>query len=224
MTVKRQQPHTRSHRLFLLSLICIAGMFLLSACTGADGEFLADLAKSWVQDTGLINADGSPNYGEIAKAGAKKLFTGTSGDSTVDAALTAGPVVKNIHDADKLAEQGATAGGEEGLQAIDNAIEMRPNDWRYWEQKGALLLAEGRAAEAKQAFDHSNSLVQQHIDKGADCKMYTRNLLYQRQDALTTQVQRYYDLGQDPPAVILNRLHAVQADISALNSPSGPCG
>ncbi|MEK6587540.1 MAG: hypothetical protein AABY97_01700 [Chloroflexota bacterium] len=96
-------------------------------------------------------------------------------------------VVKNLEDADRMAQQGAADGD---LAKIEVAIASRPSDWSYQEQKAALLLAQGDADGAAAASARSEGLVRERVRQGGDCSTLARNLLTHRLNALATQQQR----------------------------------
>lgn len=166
-------------RLALIGGLLLAAP-LLSGCTQEDLDWIVAEARAWARANSLIDDQGDPNY-----LGITLWYFNPSTDPAARAALDAGRVVKGVEDADRLAEQGATEGN---LELIEQAIDRRPEDWSYQEQKGALLLAQGDAAGAQAAFDEATDLVQQRIDGGGDCRSLARNLLTHRQMALQTQL------------------------------------
>jgi hypothetical protein len=79
--------------------------------------------------------------------------TGTSGIPEVDALLTAKSQLDKIDQADKLVAEGRKKGD---ITKVEQAMAMRPGDWRYGYQAGALLLEQGDAAGAKKYFDNAS--------------------------------------------------------------------
>jgi hypothetical protein len=73
-------------------------------------------------------------------------FTGTSGDAMIDAVLGAKAQLDRIGEADALMEQGRHSGDPEKME---EAIALRPHDWRYRVEAATLNLAQNdlKAAE-----------------------------------------------------------------------------
>lgn len=164
--------------LLVLSLVLAAP--LLGGCTQEDIDWIVAEGRAWARANGLIDEQGNPDY-----LGIGLWYISPSTDPAARAALDAGLVVKGIEDADQLAQQGAESGN---LDLIEQAIDRRPEDWSYQEQKGALLLALGDAAGAEAAFNEATHVVRQRIEDGGDCRSLARNLLTHRQLALKTQL------------------------------------
>ena len=162
----------------LLAALLVAAP-LLTACTRDDFAFVQSLAKEWAAGKGLLDSAGKPDYFNIAL-----LLADPSSDPEAAAALQAGIVVKGVEDADRLAQQGAAEGD---LTKIDAAIRARPSDWSYQEQKAAVLAAQGDPSGATAAFEKSESLVQERVRQGGDCRNLARNMLTHRLDALAVQ-------------------------------------
>lgn len=166
-------------RWLLIGVLMLAAP-LLAGCTQDDIDWIVAEGRAWARSNGLIDDAGNPDY-----IGIGLWYFDPATDPAARAALDAGRVVKGINDADQLAEQGAANGD---LALIDQAIDQRPEDWSYQEQKGALLLAQGDQNGAQAAFDHATDLVRQRIDSGGDCSSLARNSLTHRQMALQTQL------------------------------------
>ena len=78
---------------------------------------------------------------------------GTSGISEVDAVLDAKKQLDKIDEADKLVAEGRKEGD---VEKIEQAIRMRPGDWRYKYQAGAVLLEQGEVQRAKDYIDSAS--------------------------------------------------------------------
>ena len=163
----------------------IAGLVLitpvLSACTQEDIDWLFAIGEEWGRANGVIDDAGNINYGQAVM----QLFGLPSGDPLVDAALDAGSVVANLEAAEDLARQGVESGD---IAKVEAAIEARAKDWGFYEQKAALLMAQGDSAGADRSFDDSEDLVGDQISKGGDCSLLARNLYTHRIMALETQL------------------------------------
>ncbi len=153
---------------------------LLSACTQEDIDWIVAEGRAWARANDLIDDQGNPNYLRITL-----WYFNPSTDPAARAALDAGRVVVGVEQADRLAQQGAEQGN---LELIEQAIDRRPEDWSYQEQKGALLLAQGNDNGAQAAFNFASDLVRLRIEAGGDCTSLARNSLTHRQLALQTQL------------------------------------
>lgn len=78
---------------------------------------------------------------------------GTSGIPEVDAMLEAKSQLDKIDQADKLAAEGRKEGD---VEKIKKAIAMRPGDWRYKYQAGAVLLEQGDVDRAEDYFTNAS--------------------------------------------------------------------
>ena len=184
-------------------------------------EELAEMALEWANQRKLISTDAegniSPDYIQIAGYEAQRVLRGTTGDSDLDAALIAGPVVKSVHDADKLAEEGMRT---RDPAKLDEAIEARPGDWNYHDQKAAILAINGQSDDALFSFTASEQLVEQRIDEGGSCRGLYQNMLRGRIDALRDQ------LANDPDDVFTDAaLKQAEQQLAALNgnAPGNVC-
>lgn len=186
--------------LWILGLLLAAP--LLGACTQEDIDWIVAEGRAWARANDLIDDQGNPNY-----IGVAIWYASPSTDPAARAALDAGRVVKGIQDADQLAQDGARSGN---LDLIEQAIDRRPEDWSYQEQKAALLLAQEDAAGAEAAFNQATDMVQERIAGGGDCRSLARNLLTHRQAALHTQMQ------MRPNAALQDKLDETNLELNLL--------
>lgn len=120
---------------FLRKFGCLALVSLMalviSGCTDQDWKDLASFAKTWAEMHNLADKDGNPNI--------TKIFTRATGLSTddeqADAAIDAGLTVKNFKDVEKLSEEARESGD---IKTINKAIDLRPGEFRYYNQRGAI--------------------------------------------------------------------------------------
>lgn len=175
---------------------------LLAGCTQEDLDWIVAEGRAWARANGLIDEQGKLDY-----VGIGLWYFNPATDPGARAALDAGMVAKGIEDADQLAQQGA-ANGDLGL--LEQAIDRRPQDWSYQEQKGALLLAQGDAAGSEAASGQATELVQERIAGGGDCRSLARNLLTHRQMALQTQ------LAARPNDALQTKLDETNLELSLL--------
>lgn len=168
-------------------LVAVALLPLLAACEDTSMiDFLAEMAVEWAQEKKILKADNAIDWIQVGSYQLQRAWDGTTGDSELDAALEAGPIVYNFHQADKLSEQGLAEGD---TAKIDQAISMRPDDWSYYDKKAAVLIQQGNAADGYRQFEESESLVSERIDNGGDCKTLKLNLYRNRESALLSQLE-----------------------------------
>lgn len=125
----------------MLALPVLASM--LAGCTKQDWQDLADFAKTWAREHKLLNEDGNPNYVAI---GGRTVFGTSTGDEQTDAVIDGGTVVKNFEEAEKLSEEASESGDK---KKVDQAIRLRPGEFRYYNQRGAMLLLPGKSGWEK---------------------------------------------------------------------------
>lgn len=224
----KTHPKSPLRRILLLPLILLITP-LLTACESAEAEFFAELAVDWATEKGIMSLEcegsGQSNctydLNETVLGvyiTGVKIGTAFGRSPEIQAALDAGDVVYNQEQADELAEQGAREGD---LSLIDQAIESRPDDWSYHDQRASVLTAQGNLAAADESFAKAESLVQDRIAAGESCYKLQRNLLNNRIAALEIQ------LDKDPSNAELNDRYAGAFEqLNALESggPASPCG
>jgi tetratricopeptide (TPR) repeat protein len=224
----RSQRRTLLDRgLVVVALVLLSP--LLAACEDADSEAIAQLAVDWAVEKGLMSLECSgPGQSDCtydlneaalgAYLGIARIGGSLGGMSPeMQAALDAGDVVQVQEEDDELAEKGAREGN---LELIDQAIESRPEDWSYHDQRAALLLAQGDTAAAEKSFAEAESLVDKRIAANEDCYILKRNLLNNRMAAINIQLDRY------PTNAELNdRLAGAHEQLQALEAggPGSPC-
>jgi hypothetical protein len=120
---------TTSLRKGLLSLLLVSLLLSTAGCS-LQAELMALALEFW------------PEYL------AYKL-KGTSGIPEVDAVLEAKAQLDKIDKADKLAAEGRKKGD---VDKVREAMAMRPGDWRYGYQAGAVLLEQGDVKGADSYF------------------------------------------------------------------------
>jgi len=212
----------------LLALVLLL-VPLLAGCNDADSEAVAQLAVDWAVEKGLMSyncsgpsqSDCEYDLNETSLAvyiGLAKVGTMLGRSSEMQAALDAGDVVLAQEQADELVQAGAAEGN---LEKIDQAIEARPDDWSYRDQRGALLLVQGDIEGADASFAQAEQLVEKRVADGESCYVLQRNLLNNRIAALETQ------LDKDPGNAELNDRYAgAHEQLQALENggPADPCG
>lgn len=206
------------HRFLRFMLVALALLPLLSACEDtAMVDFLAEMAVEWAQEKGILTAEKTVDWIQVGSYQLQRAFKGTTGDSELDAALEAGPVVHNLHQADKLSDEGLAEGN---LDKIDQAISMRPDDWSYYDKRAAVLVARGNDVEAERNLEEAEWLVDDRIQNGGDCKTLKLNLYRNREQALLSQLS-----GDEGNPHLLDLLDETQSQIYYLenNHELSPC-
>lgn len=212
---------TTGKRLLLLGTLLLLS-FTLTACDdpGLVDELL-EMALEWAGQRKLVSVDEEGNlginYGQVVIYEGQRRLLGTTGDSDLDAALIAGPVVKSVADADALAAEGMR---DRDPAKLDEAIKARPGDWNYRDQKGAILGINGNTDDALSSFTESEQLVEARITDGGSCRGLYQNMLRGRIEALRDQQ------GNDPDNVFidaaLKQAEQQLADLNA-NAPGNVC-
>ena len=207
--------------LLLLGLMLLLSLILTACDDPGLVDELAEMAIEWADQRELISVDGEGNIGvNYVKVGlyeAERRWAGTTGDSDLDAALIAGPVIKSVADADALASEGMR---NRDPAKLDEAIEARPGDWNYHDQKAAILGINGNTDDALSSFTASEQLVEQRINDGGSCLGLYQNMLRGRINALREQ------LGNDPDNVFVDAaLKQAEQQMAALNAnaPGNVC-
>lgn len=203
---------------FRFVVVALALLPLLSACEDtAMLDFLAEMAVEWAQEKGILTAENSIDWIQVGAYQLQRAFKGTTGDSELDAALEAGPVVHNLHQADKLSNEGLAEGD---VGKIDQAISMRPDDWSYYDKKAAVLVIQENAEEAERNLEEAEWLVDDRIQNGGDCRTLKLNLYRNREQALLSQLA-----GNEDNQHLLELLDETQSQIYYLenNHELSPC-
>jgi tetratricopeptide (TPR) repeat protein len=205
-------------KFFRFMVIAVVLLPLLSACEDtAMLDFLAEMAVEWAQEKGILTAENTVDWIQVGAYQLQRTLAGSTGDSELDAALEAGPVVHTLHQADKLSDEGLAEGD---LGKIDQAISLRPDDWSYYDKKAAVLINQGNVIEAERSFEESEWLVDDRIQNGGDCKTLKLNLYRNREQALLSQLA-----GDEGNQDLLDALDESQSQIYYLqsNHERSPC-
>ena len=169
----------------LLTLIMLAP--LLAACEDAELEAWVDLGLEWADANGFLNEEGLDILGISAEVANETVSDWLGGDEE-DAGTDAWQVVDDINAADKLAEEARETGD---VSKLDEAIALRPDDWRYQDQKGAILLAQNN--EDGNGFGiQSGLIINEQVKAGGNCVDLILNRAIQRE-------QMFADLVAENP-------------------------
>lgn len=136
---------------WVIAAVALTSSLLLSGCSDSDMRDLAGFARMWAESHGLVDSNGKPDYFNIGL----RAMGGSTGDEQADAVIDAGMTVKKFNDAEKLRDEGVK---EKNLKKIDAAIASRPKEFRYHNDKGAILLEQGQVNEAYDEFDKADAI------------------------------------------------------------------
>jgi len=153
-------------KIIFLSLLMI---FILSGCSQSDWSDLADFAKEWALEHEVLTCKTKvPIFGEItlpipipSDKTNKRLEQGAStGDPDADAVIDAGSVVYNFSQAEKLSKE---AKDKKDITKVDQAIKIRPNEFRYYNQKGAMLFNDiNQIDKAMENFEKADKIARSY--------------------------------------------------------------
>jgi len=177
------------HKKAMILLALILAMTLGSGCTSADWADLIDIGKSWAQANNVLDADGKPTWSTIGRVGLGM----TTGDPGVDAVIDAGAVVDNFNKAEKLSEEGRQ---NHDVTLVDKAINLRPKDYSYRNQKGAMLFFVGDGTAAEEEYDSADDL-----SATVNSAAYVRNL-----ETRVAYLMREKDYFRDQELVRANKI------------------
>jgi len=108
---------------------CDILFFMFGDLEETEQEQARDTASEWqrAHDQQMTNEDGSVNVSGVATA-AKRAITGSTGDPEADAALSSDSAIAHIIQADEAEQRGWQTNDS---RAFDEAVKLRPNDWKY---------------------------------------------------------------------------------------------
>jgi hypothetical protein len=194
----------RRAAILVLSLLIIVLVPFLSACDSSEAQDLIYWAKLWAIVHDITDENGSPNLGATIRFAAGEAFgVGSTGDKEGDAAIDAARVLKNIRQAEDEADQGWEAlykGQNIKLSVLphyDQAVNMRPDDWSYRNERGIAQLENlenpDNAKAAKADFDEATVLAK----KSGKPAEYLR-MLKNREQAMARMVAHDNDIHAFP--------------------------
>jgi|GEM_PF-5973872 len=140
----------KTTKIILLTTM-VVGALLLSGCSDQDLRDLADIARMWGQSHGLLDDGGNPDYWNIGQ----RTLGGSTGDEQADAVVDAGVVVDNFASAEAVRDAAVKA---KDVKKLDSAIAMRPKEFRYHNDKGALLYEQGKLDAAQDEWERAAAI------------------------------------------------------------------
>jgi len=169
------------HNIFIL-IIFIPVLFL-SACEGADLDLLEIAFESWAEENNLYENGEYKPANMVIKAA--EDLVGDITNAEVNTQFDAVGVVRDINKADELA---AEALMQDDLQKMEEAIELRPKDWRLQEQNAVLLGTINSKDHVHEHFYESDDLLTEQIKQGGDCVGLRTQQLEYREILLTDAI------------------------------------
>jgi hypothetical protein len=203
-------------RLKMLLIITIP-VFFLSSCEDADLDLLEMVFEAWAEENGLYeNGEYKPqNVVEKAVDDYLGQFTNSETSTQFDAIA----VVRDIEEADKIANEAMAAMDKDKLE---EAIKIRPNDWRLREQMGVLKTSETRVGISTQQFEESNDLIEELVEQGADCVSLQKQQYEYRESLLYDAIKNCDDTFECNDRYLAQELALVQLVLAEINAGIEP--
>lgn len=162
-------------------LVLILLSLILGGCDEFDQQLVFEIIAAWAgEDASADSIEGKVILiAQEAWDQTRKEFI--NAEEAVQ--LNGLDVIKDIERAEELSKEGLTPGNE---HLLNEALELRPEDWRIRERDAVLWTMNGNPAATMSAEDISDDLVQDQINNGGDC-------LYLRLQQLRYREQTYQD-------------------------------
>jgi hypothetical protein len=168
--MKREKSIAFVLLLFLLS-------FVLSGCDEFDQALVMDILAVWVFDDSSIEGIEAKVVDIAQKAWEQTTKEFISAEEAVQ--LNGLDVIADIERADELSKEGLTPANE---HLMDEALELRPEDWRIRERDAVLWTMNGNSAATMSAEDISDGLLMDQVNNGGDCiSLRLQQLRYREQ-------------------------------------------
>ncbi|MCJ7695967.1 MAG: hypothetical protein MUO40_11170 [Anaerolineaceae bacterium] len=176
-------------KLVIISLLC---MLLLTACSDAEWDIALDALLAWATGQGYIQND-EIQYGALA-GGVMQGYVNEVSNEESAVQLDGLAVVDDYEDANAIAEE---AMKYQDTTTMQEAIDLRPNDWSIHEKNAVLMADLGNDSSAESAFQKADSLVLQNLGPEDDCRSARVSQLEQRLENLRYQIMmRENDTGE----------------------------
>jgi hypothetical protein len=144
--------------LLLLAILIVLLVPFLGACESGEVQQLIYWAKLWAIVHDITDADGNPNYGAITRFTVGEAFgLGSTGDEEGDAAIDCARILNKIRQAEDAADGGwdSLYQGrniqQDVLPHFNKAINLRSEDWSYYNGRGIASLEDLENPKAAQA-------------------------------------------------------------------------
>jgi hypothetical protein len=204
---------TTKHKLILFLILTLPILFL-SAClelSDADWELLEIAFESWAEENGLLENDQWQPDAVVIKAVEKTIGSINNQKEFIE--LDGLDVVRDIERADQLASE---AMNQNDLDKMKTAVDLRPHDWRLQEQN-AVLWSYNRSPDlSDNAFEESNILVKEQIERGGDCVYFRTQQLEYRERLLSDQIITCSNIINCDDAILVSDLIWTQQELFKL--------
>lgn len=185
----------RHLQLRMMVLILVSSVFL-TGCQRQDLYDVMNIARGWAIEHGLLDEEGKPEAFTIGM----RVMGGSTGDDAADAVIDGGMVVRNFGKAEALRDQGFK---NKDITKIDQAIQMRPGEFRYHNDRASLLLEAGKVKEAEAEMEKASEIAKGH---GTTSQIRNVDSRLEVLTAKTEQTFRYrmaayrerYEYSKDP--------------------------
>ena len=169
-----------------LILIIVLSPLFLSACDDEGLAILEGGIEAWATKNEIYVDGNLKPAGVVKKIIQGKIDEMTHADTSVQ--FDALEVIRDIEKADYLA-----SGAMETLNVteINQAINIRPSDWRLREQAGAIYLADNDYEHSIKSFEESDSLLEISLSHGGECLPQRRSQLETRLTNIWEAVKIY---------------------------------
>ena len=195
----------RSMIILLVLLVAIT----LSACEDADAELLGEIASVWLAENEILSPEEKLNVLGLVDELLDETMAEISRENEAIVLDGLTTVIDDIDDADNWAAR-AMATGDTAF--IQNAIDLRPEDWRYRENAVALWVTEGNESAANEQAMKADQIIIDAIEHGWDCSSLRLEQLIRRRDALQNAP---HDADRD--ILYTSRLiESIESEISSL--------
>ena len=160
-------------RAILITLILCS--LLLTACSDAEWDLVADAIFIWAQEEGLV-VDGELQVSALAETVVKDNINNWM-NTEENVQLDGLDVVRDIERANELANQAVADLDNERIQ---EAIALRPNDWLLREKEAVIGGAYHNGPVVESALLQSDTLLRESLGPFDDCIQARRAQLEQR--------------------------------------------
>jgi len=202
------------HKLLLLLILVIPILFLTSCddLSDDDWELLEVAFESWAEENGLLENDQWQPDGVVIKAVENTVKDITNDEKNVQ--LDGLDVIKQIEEADNLAEDAwLTYDGDK----MQEAVNMRPNDWRLHEQEDAFTLHNDSISEGYS--NESDNLIREQVQRGADCVNLRIQQLEYRASLLEPKINRNNETHLEMQSIQLQAQEELQGIYATGQTP-----
>ncbi len=154
--------------LILVSLVILLVALLPTGCNPEGRELAMSFLREWAAEKNID--PGTP--GGMFNIGIRAMG-GSTGDEGADAVIDAGMVIKNLVDADNLMDAGRESSD---ISLMDQAINMRPDDWTYRVSKSNLLLKQGDLDVWSEESNKTWEIVEKDNNKKTKLRFYNQTI------------------------------------------------